>query len=107
MSLYKLLHLWSTILGVGILLFVALYHRTWTLHAIAHGWRLVLIVGWTSCAGGIALGLLVTGDITTSEGLRRWGANAMVVGSIIMVFVVTLLCSIWHIKYRGTKPMPL
>lgn len=105
--LYRVLHFWSSVLGVVLLLLYALYHRTWTLHALAHGWRFVFLVGWISVAMGIALGLLVTGDITTPEGLRRWGANAMVVGSMVMVFVTTLLCLIWHAKQRGGRPTPL
>lgn len=104
---YRVLHLWSTVLGGAALMIYALYHRKWTLHALANGWRLVFLVGWISVAMGIALGLLVTGDITTAEGLRRWGSNAMVVGSMVMLSVVTLLCMIWHIRQRRVRPTPL
>lgn len=107
MPLYGQLHLWSSLIGIGVLFVYALYHRKWTLHALAHGWRLVFLVGWMSCAGGIALGLLVTGDITTPEGLLRWGSNAMVVGTFIMCGVTTLLCLIWHVKQRHAAPPAL
>lgn len=105
--LYKILQHASTLLGCGILLFVAFYRRKWKWTEVTHHWTVMVIVGWLTIAGGVALGMLVAGDVSSFEGLKRWVGCGLVVGSLIMTLVTTFLCMIWHIRHRPAKPIPL
>lgn len=100
LPLYLVLQHISTLLGIGVLLFLAFHHRTWKLPPFAHHWPLMVIVGWMTIGGGVALGMLVAGDVSSAEGLMRWPGCACVVGAVIMVLVTTFLCLMWHLHHR-------
>lgn len=97
---YVILQHISTILGIAVLLFLSLYHRTWHLPPFKDHIALIVIVGWLTIAGGVALGMLVAGDVSTTEGLMRWPGCACVVGTTIMCLVTTFFCILWHIHHR-------
>ena len=101
--LYLILQHVSTLLGCGLLLFAAFHHRTWVWpHFVAH-WPLLFVIGWLTIAGGVALGMLVAGDVSNAEGLKRWAGSGLVVAGLVMLLVTTFLCLVWHLRHRLEK----
>jgi hypothetical protein len=100
LPLYLVLQHVSSLLGLGVLLFLAFHHRTWKLPPFTHHWPLLVIVGWMTIGGGVALGMLVAGDVSNAAGLMRWLGCACVVGTTITVLVTTFLCLVWHLHHR-------
>jgi hypothetical protein len=98
--LYGILHFTSTVIGVGALVYVGFYHRQWTWRAVTHHWPMMAVAGWMTIGGGVALGMLVAGDVSTAEGLLRWLGCAMVVAGLILASVITFFSLLWHLHHR-------
>lgn len=103
LPLYLILQHVSTVVGLAVLLFVVFYHHKWTWPAFSAHWPLLAVVGWITIAGGVALGMLVAGDVSTVEGLKRWVECGLVVASTVFILVTTFLCTVWHIRHRLAK----
>ena len=100
---YKILQHGSTLLGCAVLIFVVFYHHKWTWPAFSAHWPLLAVIGWITLAGGIALGMLVAGDVSNIEGLKRWVGCGIVVAEAVFILLTTFLCVVWHIHQRFTK----
>ncbi len=98
--LYQVLNLISSVFGIGVLVFVAFYHRQWTWRAVTHHWPMMVVAGWMTIGGGVALGMLVAGDVSTAEGLHRWLGCGLVVASLILISVITFFSLLWHLHHR-------
>ncbi len=97
LPLYFILQLISTLAGLAALLYVAFHHRKWTWRAVTHHWPMMVVAGWMTIGGGVALGMLVAGDVSNAEGLRRWPGCGMVVASLILTAVITFFSLLWHL----------
>ncbi len=105
LPLYLVLQYISSLLGCGSLLFIAFHHRHWTWPALSHHWPLLVIIGWMTIGGGVALGMLAAGDVSLPENLRRWPGCGLVVGATIAVLVTTFLSVTWHVRRWAARVM--
>jgi len=96
--LYLVLQHASSLLGIAVLLFAVFYHHKWTWPAFSGHWPLLAVIGWLTIAGGVALGMLAAGDVSTTQGLMRWPGCGLVIAATVFFLVTTFLCVMWHIR---------